>query len=635
MGISLEQNNKPFNGFSLKNKVTLTNAVTIITGKNGSGKTRLLQSINEGFASAEIDEAILQRPSISYLTSEQFNANAGQVYDELSNEQFKKMLITAYNRMKEKGDFQNFHPISDGRHNHIDPSQVKEIFHSISELSEKPITELHPSDIHLFAKKPAQYSLGVSSLSQCFLEYKKAEFTNELNHFKSTKSKGENLFTYLSCDEFYHKFGPKPWDVFNDILSNTMGLDLYVIEPDLDDIATHQTMLYKKGVDQPFLLSHLSSGEKCIFWVAINFFNISMFSGKFNVPRLLLLDEPDAHLHPMLCQSLLDALYKLNENYTTTFILTTHSPTTVALSQNGSTYILEQFSLNKSTKDESISHLLKGVNHLSISDSNRKQVFVESYVDQYIYTKIYECLNLKYSFLVDYISLSFIPSGKKMNDEDLRTKIVQHMPEVNLEKLNVAIDELLGIGNCTMVKQTVKELRVKGADDIVGIIDWDLTNKDSDGIFVISKNKSYAMDNLIFNPYLFTLYLLTQHSEQFDVKNSLADDFNINEYLNNHDYAQSLIDKLQSFVTGIDEDDKFLINFINNKTYDLSYNYMKTKGHILEEKIKEKFRFLQSAKFNKEGELKKDVLIKTMPIVKCDLLPKCFVDIFRGIQALG
>jgi len=105
------------------------------------------------------------------------------------------------------------------------------------------------------------------------------------------------------------------------------------------------------------------------------------------LPRLMLLDEPDAHLHPSLTkqfiQSIQDVLVK---KFGVQVIMTTHSPSTIALSPEGNIYELKKnpTSIEKlGSKSQGINILTSGF--ISVTEG-AKFVLVEDQSDVYFYS---------------------------------------------------------------------------------------------------------------------------------------------------------------------------------------------------------------------------------------------------------
>lgn len=79
----------------------------------------------------------------------------------------------------------------------------------------------------------------------------------------------------------------------------------------------------------------LSTGQKMIFRLVV-------MSAKYHYSNTLVLDEPDAHLHPSLCEKMIDTLKTLSETGTRV-IITSHNPVTIARGANSGAklYVME------------------------------------------------------------------------------------------------------------------------------------------------------------------------------------------------------------------------------------------------------------------------------------------------------
>ncbi|MBK9356820.1 MAG: ATP-binding protein [Bacteroidales bacterium] len=97
---------------------------------------------------------------------------------------------------------------------------------------------------------------------------------------------------------------------------------------------THK--LLNKTID----FKDISSGEKTIMSLAFLHYYAQK---KKSYKKLLLLDEPDAHLHPSLTKQFLEVVDKfLIKQYGAKVIMTTHSPSTIGLCDEDSIFIMEQ-----------------------------------------------------------------------------------------------------------------------------------------------------------------------------------------------------------------------------------------------------------------------------------------------------
>jgi len=123
--------------------------------------------------------------------------------------------------------------------------------------------------------------------------------------------------------------GKPPWDLVNDILVSA-EFPYQVSSPLGSSLLEHfQLKLIDDARGITIRPADLSSGEKMLLGVALWLYNTKHHN---RFPRLLLLDEPDAHLHPSMTRHFISILKNvLVEKYRVRVILTTHSPSTVAL----------------------------------------------------------------------------------------------------------------------------------------------------------------------------------------------------------------------------------------------------------------------------------------------------------------
>jgi hypothetical protein len=184
-----------------------------------------------------------------------------------------------------------------------------------------------------------------------------------------------------------------PWDSFNEILEGAhFKYKLSYKESTAEDYPSPVTLIDDNDEIQ-MTLSDLSSGESTIMSLIFALYNSSN-DGKF--PQVILFDEPDAHLHPSMTDLFLsvvqDVIVKKNK---VKVIMTTHSPSTVALAPKDSIYIMSKTLgyPEKAEKAHAIKSLMTGLNSLFVSYENRRQVFVESEYDVMFYEKIYQKLN--------------------------------------------------------------------------------------------------------------------------------------------------------------------------------------------------------------------------------------------------
>ena len=109
-------------------------------------------------------------------------------------------------------------------------------------------------------------------------------------------------------------------------------------------------------------LDSLSSGEKVLMALCLTSFNHSLGRRR---PKLLLLDELDAVLHPSMVAALVTTLRSLFVNHGTKVLMTSHSAMTVAvLDENDIFRVVRNdghVSVSRATKSEAIGELSEGL----------------------------------------------------------------------------------------------------------------------------------------------------------------------------------------------------------------------------------------------------------------------------------
>lgn len=134
--------------------------------------------------------------------------------------------------------------------------------------------------------------------------------------------------------------GPAPWDVVNESLK-VAGFPYEVVNPkEVGLLDQYELRLRNTSSGVEIRPADLSSGEQVLLQLTLWLFSSSK-EGVF--PKLLLLDEPDAHLHPSMTVQFLDVVSEvLVRKHGVRVIMTTHSPSTVALAPEGSVFQMER-----------------------------------------------------------------------------------------------------------------------------------------------------------------------------------------------------------------------------------------------------------------------------------------------------
>jgi ABC-type branched-subunit amino acid transport system ATPase component len=439
------------------------------------------------------------------------------------------------------------------------------------------------------------------SFCRLFLEYQRIWCTNKLQ--KLANLEGENI-TFLEDKEFIKQYGEPPWDVVNRILK-VAKFGFSINSPRKFQDSPYEPILMNTVSGDQIKFADLSSGERILMAFTLCLYYAEDQRQIMEYPKILLFDEIDAPLHPMMTQSLLNIIQEiLIDRHKIKVILTTHSPSTVALAPESALYVItknEQKRLQKTTKDKALAILTSGVPTLSINYENRRQVFVESQYDVSFYEKIHEKLRDK---LIPEISLNFISSG---------------------------VD---GKGNCDQVKTVVKSLYDYGNKTVYGIIDWDSKNNETHRTKVLGHGKRYSIENYIFDPILLTAFLLREKWISRAEVGLSDNEIYIDVAKCDNAMLQIIVDFItdrinQKILPRINRQDTYQCEYISGQLVDVPVWFLQTQGHQLEAALKQAFP--QLCRFKKEDELKREILNKVIDDVP-DLLSVDFIDLFKKIQ---
>ena len=221
------------------------------------------------------------------------------------------------------------------------------------------------------------------------------------------KSNTEKASNSEIAEESINEYGEPIWEIIERDLNSSDIFNFNIYFPKGDKVMprgdfwynfwSNPLRIYYK--DKPELnlgLEKLSSGEKTLFALFMSVYN----GEKCQRPHMIVLDEPDAHLHPSMCKKMIDVLEEFFVKRGVKVIVITHHPTTVAMAPEESLFLMEKSPANprirKIEKQTAVHELSEGLcllddakvifdnmdnNKLNIISEGRNYKYIEKAID--------------------------------------------------------------------------------------------------------------------------------------------------------------------------------------------------------------------------------------------------------------
>lgn len=421
----------------------------VITGPNGTGKSQLLDLIYNTITNNQVTservsiiDADIKPNEITFLKGEWQLQNTGHV----SLFTIQQQLDNYFNNLQQ-GNYR-YNQSNQIKLNYAYQEILKKTGKQHNTISKEEFFEHFPE---LLIEQESQLS---QKIGEVFYNYRLSEI--------------ELLSKKISEEEIKKEIGEKPWIVLREIIKESK-LPFDTNDPSENGIRDgFQLKLTHQILNEEINFNDLSSGEKVLISLVFYLYNSQE---KKVFPKLLLLDEPDAHLHPSMSQQFLNVVKNvLVDKFGVQVIMTTHSPSTVILAPTDSIYEMSRVEprIKKSTsKNHSVSLLTAGLVYVG---EGTKYFLVEDVDDVSFYSFAYNQLTTENQIDAN-IPLVFIPASTKEKS-----------------------------GGKDVVQNWVNKLQDSGLVNIVqGLIDADSGNAVSDGVYKINR---YSIENYLADPIL-------------------------------------------------------------------------------------------------------------------------------------
>lgn len=439
----------------------------VITGVNGSGKSQLLEVIARHTVQHQTPSRYVKTPydsvrsfvdGASYERGEVFHSYNNWVIPaqgEASERQIREAIENLHRQLTDN----NFSAFQEGMPWFLE--QLDITAEEARELSKQELYErLTPGLLYgLFARSGESTHGSPLYAGWAFLFFAYRLFVRDA------------LGSRIPEEEIRRRFGDPPWILLNEILEIS-GLPFRVDYP--EDEIRPSTLVYdttfdlrlrdvELGVEVPY--DGLSSGEKVIISTVLWQYEAQLIGRH---PQFLLLDEPDAHLHPSLTCRFLDVIQKVFvEERGVRVSMTTHSPSTVALTPDKNLFEMRKTNPRIQpavSKARAVAILTDGF--VAVQKATQI-VLLEGKDDPPFYEQVWELLTER-SNISDPGPLEPFPGVAFVHGKGKET-----------------------------IEELVPQIRARGMNGFHGIIDRDTCNVPSDGVHVIERN---AIENYLYDP---------------------------------------------------------------------------------------------------------------------------------------
>lgn len=372
-----------------------------------------------------------------------------------------------------------------------------------------------------------------------------------------------------------------PWDLLNQLFERA-DIPFTVDAPDhLETTSSVVVTLRKKGSREDIRFVDLSSGEKIFISFAIALYNSTSLRDMASFPKLLLLDEIDATLHPSMVKYVLRVIKDtLVKELGIKVIMTTHSPTTVALVEDAEVFEMDNQAgkLKQVGRSAALRTLTQSIPALAIEYDARVTVITEDENDASLWTALYSGLKDRVS---SNVSLAFLGAGVKQESGSTQG------------------------GGCARVKTLTSNMTDAGVKRVVGMTDWDTVNTSDHGarLHVMCEGERYSIENLLLDPVVCIQLFCVRFPEKA-VEKGFLDGQEGRNTLNDwstHKWQEKINRFVENVLGSVGLSEVTSVRYRNEKTLDVPNTYVRQQGHELQDKVVAAYPFLE--RYSGQGKL--------------------------------
>ena len=252
-------------------------------------------------------------------------------------------------------------------------SENEDLYEHLSAIATRSKSEIWS----MFHRHTGNYDFLLEDIANEEKDYQLKKIQNLLHRISAEELDAE--VEYLDREKFVEEYGQSPVDHINKVLKEYDDHGYILTKKDIPikvgidkdklnvDIKLKHT---KEGYDTSF--DKLSSGEKILVALSLLIYKTQR---EAVMPRVLLLDEIDASLHPSMIKRLLSVIQeRFIGELKMKVILATHSPTTVALANSDSIFKITNYASTKISRidqQEGVDILSEGFASITFDEAQK------------------------------------------------------------------------------------------------------------------------------------------------------------------------------------------------------------------------------------------------------------------------
>lgn len=336
----------------------------IITGVNGAGKTHLLKALQNGTYVDIVNSKGVQTNLILSMPSKQAQTLSVDGLIIYKN-QYTQRLIRCKSLEKDIDNYSRY-IVSNQRNIAATTDKIeKQRFFGEIESYKKQI-ELYKKEIKslfIYAYEEELKRILKATEKKDVEEITDAEIREYANPYFNTFSEIKDFEDFIGQEEqirneLYIKLakekreneiagvreGERAFERINRLFKKYGFTYFEMLDPFPSDKSRNGEVLFRGLKGEMVQYPSLSSGEQMIVKFIIWAMATDIRGDRINT---MLLDEPDAHLHPSMCKMMVEILQEISQpkelgGSGIRVIITTHSPSTVAFAPAGSLFVMEK-----------------------------------------------------------------------------------------------------------------------------------------------------------------------------------------------------------------------------------------------------------------------------------------------------